>query len=579
MKFATAMLLPAVLAAAGPAVAASENLHPGKGAKTALPAPVATQTRIAASDTDFSSCDGYAAPKGKTDGISRENFFFGATRSADIRRSEIYSIGESGLAACDRTLADPRLVDDFWLRRANLMQAKALHSIAAKQPEQALVLVAESNALGTAHDERYFVQSIGVGNEGVLAYALIALGRRDEAKAAIERLRRSRPWAQSIQQLATRLQLHLDSGFAGQAAELKGAIPLSPEKAEALFWMEFLYGNYAEARDIAPSISFDLPKQRGGWTLRGADEAALKAIGSRNSFYGAWAYAETVAGHDDRSHSLLAEANKELDEIMVPPPPRSDGRPPKKQDVEDYRRREPHAVKARDELALWKAAIAFRPMIALKPVDVTEVEFSRKRLNTLPIMPDVLANLPQQSAAEKAEVDGVMANIRNRLEEERITALDLPVDELLPLLPRPETPKVVPTLKPAGDGSFLSDSGLTRNREGSSDVWTIRYTHRLAPMAAVEELAMLGAAQSAQQAGFDSLLLLGRLSISRTTNVVGWTTGSYNSGYEAQMRVRFVNANALPEDLGGAAWRLIPAQRVIDDLGNRYRPGGLTIAW
>lgn len=135
-----------------------------------------------ASDPDFSNCDGYSAPKGKSDGIARENFLFGATRSADIRRRSMSIFGELGLAACDRALTDSRLIDDFWLRRANLLQAKALHSIAAKQPEQAIALTMESDTLGSAHDHQYFVQSIGAGNQGIRAYALIAMGRKDEAE-------------------------------------------------------------------------------------------------------------------------------------------------------------------------------------------------------------------------------------------------------------------------------------------------------------------------------------------------------------------------------------------------------------
>ena len=168
-----------------------------------------------------------------------------------------------------------------------------------------------------------------------------------------------------------------------------------------------------------------------------------------------------------------------------------------------------------------------------------------------------------------------------RFEELVADALDQVPAELMALLPRPETSKIVPTLKPAGDGYFLSDSGLSRNQEGKSDIWTIRYTHNLAPIAAVEELAMLGAAQTARREGYDGMILLSRLSISRTTNVSGMYVGSYqqNSGYEAQMRVRFVNAGALPADLAGMEWRVIPAQKAIDQLSDRYKTGGLTIAW
>lgn len=573
MKLLTIALLPAAMALAAGPVAAQGFI------RSAAAEPGASAPATAA---DYMNCDGYAAPKGKSDGIARETFLFGAaSRSADIRRKDIAIFGERGLAACDRALAGAQLVDAFWLRRANLLQAKAVHAIGANQPELALTLAAESDAVGTAHRDPYFAQSIGLGNQAVCAYALIALGRKDEAIAAIDGLAKSRPLAQSIRALEMQLRLYLDPAFMTHASALTSAIPLSPENGRPLFWMHFLNGRYDEARVVAPTISFDLPKQRGGWTLRGADRDALEQIGVRASVAGAWAYAESVAGHHDRARALLDEAGTELDEIMAPPPPREDGRPPKKQDVEDHARRLPYARKAREELGLWNAAIAFRPRIAILPAAESEAEITAKRLNSLPIAPDILTIMPFDTPEQRKENETILASIRGRIDVTRTDALKLSAEALMAALPRPETAKVVPTLKPAGDGYFLSDSGLSRDREGRSDIWTIRYTHKVAPIAAVEELAMLGAAQTAQREGFDSMLLLNRMSISRTTNVSGLYTGSYqlNSGYEAQMRVRFVNAAALPADIADAGWRLVPVRQVIEELSDRYKAGGLTIAW
>jgi hypothetical protein len=584
MKIGMMALLPAAMGLAAPAIAAqaaNETTASARGEAPLAP-PIAPAASVAASDQDFSACDGYNAPRGKSDGIARETFMFGAaTRSADIRRNSIYTFGEKGFAACERALQDTRLIDAFWLRRANLLQAQAVHAVWAGQAERAIELTSASDALGVAQKDGYFLQSIGVGNRGVRAYALIALGRRDEALAAIAEMRAGRPWSQSIRQLAMRLHMHLDKSFAAHATEMKDAIPLSPESGRALFWMLFLDGDLEAARAIAPTISFDLPKQRGGWTLRDGWQNELEEIGQRATVQGAHAYTEAAAGNTASAKAALAEAKADLDEAMAPPPPRADGKPPKKQDVEEYGRRLPYARRAKNEIELWEAAIDLRPKIATRPGDETHAEFIAKGLDKLPIIADILANLPTENAAEKAELDAVRARLRSDFDAERVKALDFPAVELMALLPRPETSRIVPTLKPAGDGYFLSDSGLSRNQEGKSDTWTIRYTHNLAPIAAVEELAMLGAAQTARREGYDSMILLSRLSISRTTNVSGMYVGSYqqNSGYEAQMRVRFVNAGALPADLAGMEWRLIPAQKAIDDLSGRYKTGGLTIAW
>lgn len=533
-------------------------------------------------ETNFSACDGFGPPQGKSDGISRESFLFGAaTRSADLRRKTMWRFGKNGVESCDIALADPRLLDAFWLRRANLLQAKAVHAIAAGNPADAMKYADESDAIGRAQKDPYFPQSLGLGNQAVRAYALHQLGRNDEAATMTEQLRIRRQWSQSVANLSTRLKMQIDSSFAGQAAEFRARIPIDPARGRSLFWMEFLAGDYDAALGVAPTISFDLPKQRGGWTLRGADMAELKEIGLRTSFSGARAYAAAATGRSDEAKRLIAEAGAELEEIIAPPPPRENGKPPRKQDVEMHSRRLPYATRAKQDLQRWEAAIAFRPLIAFKPAEETQAAMRAKGLTTLPIITDVLRNVPQDTPEDKAAVAKVLAEIESADNKARVAALDLPVDDLMEMLPKPETAKVVPVLKPAGDGYFLSDTGLSRNREGKTDIWTIRYTHVLAPIAAVEELAMLGAAQTAQREGFDSMVVLSSVALSRTTNISGLYVGNYsqNSGYEAQLRVQFVNRGQLPADLGEQEWRLVPAAQVIAELTPRYREGGLTIAW
>jgi hypothetical protein len=77
--------------------------------------------------------------------------------------------------------------------------------------------------------------------------------------------------------------------------------------------------------------------------------------------------------------------------------------------------------------------------------------------------------------------------------------------------------------------------------------------------------------------------VLSRRSAELTTNVIGMygvSGGSYASGYEAQLRVRLVNSTALPPELAGTEYRVIPASLIIDDMSKRVRAGsGITIAW
>src|SRR5437868_5872517 len=81
---------------------------------------------------DFAACDGYAAPGKKSDGITKGTWLWGlATATADFRKVTI-AVGARGIAACDTALTDPLLVDAFWLRRAHLLQSKALHQMSAR---------------------------------------------------------------------------------------------------------------------------------------------------------------------------------------------------------------------------------------------------------------------------------------------------------------------------------------------------------------------------------------------------------------------------------------------------------------
>src|SRR3569832_1334692 len=109
-----------------------------------------------------------------------------AKGNADIRETPMFTFNAVGVAACDRALADARLLPGYQLRRAHLLQAKAVHQIGASQPEQALATLAQSDAIGDALEGHYFRDSIGLGNHAVRGFALITLGRKAEALKEIE---------------------------------------------------------------------------------------------------------------------------------------------------------------------------------------------------------------------------------------------------------------------------------------------------------------------------------------------------------------------------------------------------------
>jgi hypothetical protein len=140
-----------------------------------------------AAANDFWRCDGYEPAQGKIggDGMSTKDGFLGIGRSnSDIRKSE-YSIGAAGVAACDQALNNPDLLDEYWLRRAHLLQAKAVHQIGAKDYEGALVSLAASDAVGASRNDRNFDDSVKLSNRAVRAFALLETGKKAEAEQEV----------------------------------------------------------------------------------------------------------------------------------------------------------------------------------------------------------------------------------------------------------------------------------------------------------------------------------------------------------------------------------------------------------
>lgn len=512
--------------------------------------------------------------------MTEGTWMFGlAKATVDLRATDIV-MGDRGIEACDRALADPLLLSEQWLRRANLLQAKALHALAAGKPDIALEAAGLSDETGKA--DPYFVSSLGLGNHAIRALAFNDLGRKDEALAEIESVGRAQPWSASMRRLATLLQFKVDPDKA-QAA-FHDNVPYDPENARVLYWKAFLAGEYAKALDYAPTISWELPKKRGGWTMSGEQQRTLAMIEERANFEGSLAFALTMQGRTEEASLVTQGADEDLADAMAEPPERAPGKPAKKQDIADWKARLPYARKGKDKLERWTQAAQLIGEVPTLEQEAAFRTFATGPMRALPILPAVLGRLNLTKPEEIADRDHAIEKYRNDLAKGWIEAFDFTTRELAQMLPKRLTAKMIPVMKPAGDGYFLSDTGLSKAREGKSDVWTIRFVHKTAPIHIVEELAMYGAALTALDQGKDSVVILSRRSAELTTNMVSYYGGgissSFSSGYEAQLRVQMVNAGQLPPELAGQDYRVLPAQAIVDDMSKRYREGGgITIAW
>lgn len=529
---------------------------------------------------DFELCDGYRAPDSKNDGMTRGGIMlFGLVKGTLDIRPEDRSFGQGALRSCEAALASDLLLPAYSWRKANLFQAKALNALAIADYPAALAAAAESDAVSA--DDALKAASLGLGNHAIRAYALAKSGRAAEAEVQIRAIEAKRPWSASIRRLASLLRHEMDLG-AGMASFM-ASLPLAPDNAPLLYWNAVIQGDYDQALKVAPAVSWELPTERGAWTYDGEAERKLFDIESRADFQGSLAFVQAFKGDDAAADRLFAQAEAALDDALAPPPDRAPGKPPHKSDLEAWNSRKPYAARGKEQLTLWREA---RRLVASLKTMTMEAGFAaaeQSRVRELPIAPALLENLQAATAEEKAAKVQILAQYRSRAAAEQRAAMPLDVKQLAAMLPRHMTDKMLPVLKKAGDGYFLSDTGLSKRREAQPDVWTVRFVHPYAPVQVLEELVMFGAATTAKEQGKDALLVISRRSASRviqTVNYYGAEGAKSNAGYEAHILVRFVDSANLPPELAGSANRLIKVQTIIDDTSKRFRQsGGMTLAW
>lgn len=168
------------------------------GARLAIAAVVALIGSAAcAAPTPFPSCDGYAAPNKYGDNMTRQGGWLGHQAGADstIREQEV---GAAGVEACTAALEDPSLLATQWMRRANLLRARAIHRLADGDADGAIADLDQADALIPADADVYFRRSLGVDLTIVRAYALALNGERARAYDLALHAWRLRPYAPGV---------------------------------------------------------------------------------------------------------------------------------------------------------------------------------------------------------------------------------------------------------------------------------------------------------------------------------------------------------------------------------------------
>lgn len=101
---------------------------------------------------------------------------------------------------------------------------------------------------------------------------------------------------------------------------------------------------------------------------------------------------------------------------------------------------------------------------------------------------------------------------------------------------------------------------------------TVQFTGEKSSSGVVEEMTLLRAADLARERGKSGFVILSRRDYERTTNTTyyGATLRSDPNGYSTYLEIELVDAGNPPEKYRAVLWRVIPASKVISELGPLY---------
>lgn len=534
-----------------------------------------------AQSVNFFSCDGYPAPTKKSDGITRADVLWGlGSRTSDFRRDQS-QLGGTGAAWCDAAIASPLLLESFWLRRSHLLQAKALHLLADGKHAEALAVLDQSDALGTARADPDFQVSIAVGNQALRIVALHGLGRTDEARKLLAAIDSARPFSVSFHVLRRHLALLFDEDTAAADAQMRLDGVLEPRLFRGLFWNAMLDEDFPVALTRAANVGFAAPAERGGWSTQGELPARFKLIEERAEFDGAVAYALAATGRSDAAKARMAEARATLDTVRIAPPKDSKGRMSRTAEA-DYLQRLDTARRAAASLDQWESNITLRAGVSGKTLAEATALVEKMPKGSVMMIGDILRQVKPADAVERAQIESILVGQERRLRTERAKHDKFELAELVSFLPRPETMAMRPKVARVGLTIFVGDGmkGFTAKPIDGTDLVDVSFGSNTSSSAQVEEAAFLAAANYARKQGKDGIAVVTSQLIRRTLNITttGWLYGSSTTstpaGYEMRLVVRPVDRSALPPDLKDAGWRILGVDDVLGALAPRYTPAG-----
>jgi hypothetical protein len=532
--------------------------------------------------THFQDCDGYFAPNSHSDGLRSASTLL-LTFGVPARPVPLV-IGRSGIHACDTALADPALLETYWMRHVTLLRARAIHKLAAGDDAGALDDVAKARAAMKDDPDPLVRRSLGLGLDLVRAYALAKTGHRDEARQIVNAILAERPYSRHVG-LAVVAVTGNEGLQANDFAILKTLGRLDPRFVDAMFELAFDQRRFDEAIRLHPHIAAPVKgidvgrdKEETAYQEARRDSQTLLNKAERRARL---AYALAATGRAAQARTELAAAKALVAANVVTPAPA----PGEKEDrkVREARARA-NLVAAADRqagaaVAKWEKLVEWR--IGLDGPDADKIipELNPNGLSLNGAHVDLLstANRKRPSADLEATAKTLAARIAEP-PDDRTTEAKILFEGMPPL----EVRKTINGYQ-ASHTLFAilwgGISGFKTIGDPKTGKATVEYLGEKSSSTVVEEMALLRAADLARQTGHSGFVITGRRDYHREI-VIGYGRGAgpgSDDGFSTQLDVEFVDLASLPPKFTALPWRALAAEEVVNALGPVYaapKPAG-----
>ena len=508
-------------------------------------------------------------------------------RSLCTKRDHIsWSVAEKKLAACDALLGGPEPEDapttsgflsvtraldenEAAAARSELLQGRALALLALDANRLAIAAADEADEWGVQANNSLYQLSGGLANQMIRAYALVRLGQKEEAQAAIAGLRAARPYSTSISIAANNLQTVLNGNDLDvQREQFYARIPLDPDVQQMVFLVDLMSGRLEDADRLGDAMSFTAPKMRGGWTVQG-DAQPWQKLDFEIRFQGLRAYTASVLGNARKSEEILAEARATIDDYRGPDPRESGDRKIRKSKVKEYLARAQTASEVTEKLAKIMSAVQVRE--ANKGKTTEEIVTSIKELGGMDLLMPVMVEQLRIAGGADADKNGALADAM-------VAGVMRAVVEIKPasfgsVLPTTEYLNAVPDFSStASKWLFGGNSGWSKAEEKGTDIMTVRYETTKGSKPMMEEMLLIAASRIARDKGKDAFVILSNRTFKRYTTTTYGYGSSYtsDSGFESQARIQLIDSANPPALFGNAPERIILASDIEANLMPRF---------